>query len=84
MHYSVYSFRRSYETVGTTRTADSVHTIQDAVSHMTCLFAKSDLFMVSITQAKVAFIQWDLYYHCWEGYFGNVIGYRLQVTLLKM
>ncbi len=21
---------------------------------------------------------------CWEGYFGNVIGYRLQVTLLKM
>ncbi len=21
---------------------------------------------------------------CWQGYFGNVIGYRLQVTLLKM
>ncbi len=21
---------------------------------------------------------------CWERYFGNVIGYRLQVTLLKM
>ncbi len=21
---------------------------------------------------------------CWEGYFGNVIGYRLQVTLFKM
>ncbi len=48
--------------MGTTPTADSVHTIQDAVSHMTCLFAKSDLFMVSITQAKVAFIQCDLYY----------------------
>ncbi len=24
------------------------------------------------------------YYQCWEGYFGNVIGYRLQVTLFKM
>ncbi len=24
------------------------------------------------------------YKQCWEGYFGNVIGYRLQVTLLKM
>ncbi len=24
------------------------------------------------------------YSHRWEGYFGNVIGYRLQVTLLKM
>ncbi len=21
---------------------------------------------------------------CWEGYFGNVIGYRLQVTLFKI
>ncbi len=26
----------------------------------------------------------DNYNQCWEGYFGNVIGYRLQVTLLKM
>ncbi len=24
------------------------------------------------------------YWQCWEGHFGNVIGYRLQVTLLKM
>ncbi len=24
------------------------------------------------------------YNQCWEGYFGNVLGYRLQVTLLKM
>ncbi len=23
-------------------------------------------------------------HQCWEGYFGKVIGYRLQVTLLKM
>ncbi len=23
-------------------------------------------------------------YQCWEGYFGNVIGYRLQVTIFKM
>ncbi len=49
-------------TVVTTPTADSVHTIQAAVSYMTCLFAKRDLFMVSNTQAKVAFIQCGLYY----------------------
>ncbi len=24
------------------------------------------------------------YSQCWESYFGNVIGYRLQVTLSKM
>ncbi len=27
---------------------------------------------------------YDEYSHCWEGYFGNVIGYRLQVILFKM
>lgn len=48
-------------TAVTTPIADSVHTIQAVVSHMTCLFAKSDLFMVPITQAKVAFIQCGLY-----------------------
>ncbi len=27
---------------------------------------------------------YDGYSQCWEGYFGNVIGYRLQLILFKM
>ncbi len=35
-------------------------------------------------RARESFITCRINAQCWEGYFENVIGYRLQVTLLKM
>ncbi len=35
-------------------------------------------------QSERVFHNMQNYAQCWEGYFENVIGYRLQVTLLKM
>ncbi len=45
--------------------------------------AKKDVLLM-ICVAVILFFLTGSYPQCWEGYFGNVIGYSLQVTLFKM
>ncbi len=42
--------------------------------------AKDSSYNMNSNQMGICFVE-IMCEQCWEGYFGNVIGYRLQVTL---
>ncbi len=58
---------------------DSVHSQLSATNWKERLLEK----YFSLSQGNIL-IYCMSHGHCWEGYFGNVRGYRLQVTLFKI
>ncbi len=56
--------------------------MQEFKTEITAYFSENVCHIVKSPLAEDVFLHYCI--HDWEGYFGNVIGYRLLVTIFKM